>query len=111
MNEDYLFAGPFLIKASRHQSKDCEVCDNQIAKDSKINQETSFVENQTKNNKIVRKYTFLEVIHEGLSCHACKMKPIKGNKYLCLACSDLNFCESCGESVTHDHPLLFTSSK
>ena len=103
--------GPFLMMASRHQSNDCEVCDTQLSQDSKINLEMGkSVANQNK-NKILQKYRFPEVIHEGLSCHACRVEPLKGNRYFSLVCSDLNFCESCGESVAHGHSLLFTSSK
>ena len=65
---------------------------------------------QTK-NKILQKYKFPEVIYEGLSCHECKMEPIKDNRYFCLICSDLNFCETCGDNAEHNHPLLLTSSK
>ena len=103
--------GPFLMKTSRHQLNNCEVCQNQLSKDSKINLESGkSVGNQT-NNKILQKYRFPEVIHEELSCLLCRMEPIKGNRYFCLVCSDLNFCESCGDSVSHDHQLLLTSSK
>ena len=95
------------MKASRHQSKDCEVCKNQILKNSTINPEIG--KSQAK-NKILQKYTFPQVIHEGLSCHICKVESIKGNRYFCLVCSVLNFCETCCETAEHDHPLLFTSS-
>ena len=100
--------GPFLMKTIRHKSKDCEVCENQLLKDSAIRLDTG--KSQTK-NKILQKYRFPEVIHEGLSCSACKTNPIKGNRYFCLVCSDLNFCETCGDFEIHDHPLLFTSSE
>ena len=96
------------MKACRHQSKDCEVCKNQLLKNSTINLETGKSQTQ---NKILQKYVFPKIIHEGLSCQGCKVNPIKGNRYFCLVCSDLNFCETCGESTTHDHPLLFTSSE
>ena len=66
--------GPSLMKACRHQSKDCEVCKNQLLKNSTINLETG--KSQTK-NKILQKYSFPEVIHEGLSCSGCKVNPIK----------------------------------
>ena len=100
--------GPFLMKTIRHQSKHCEVCHTQLSKDSTFVQET--LGNQTK-NKILQKYRFPEMIHEGLTCQSCKIEPIRGNRYFCLVCSALNYCESCGDSVAHDHPLLFTSSK
>ena len=101
--------GPSLMKACRHRSKDCEVCKNQILKNSTINLENG--KSQTK-NRILQKYRFPEVIHEGLSCNACKVSdPIRGNRFFCLVCSDYNFCEACGESANHEHPLLFTSSR
>ena len=100
--------GPFLMKATRHQTKDCEICENQLSKDFSINLATG--KSHTK-NKILQKYRFPEAIHEGLSCHKCKVESIKGNRHFCLVCLDLNFCETCGETADHDHPLLFTSSK
>ena len=62
-------------------------------------------------NKILKKYMFPEVIHEGISCKECAMKPIRGNRYFCLTCSDINLCENCVDVKFHDHPLLLTSSK
>ena len=96
------------MKASRHQSNGCEVCEKQL---SKLNQKFGKSEESLTMNKILQRYRFPEVIHEGIICHGCKMEPIKGSKFFCLICSSLKFCEFCGESVTHDHPLLFTSSK
>ena len=99
------------MKLSTHKSRDCEVCGGQLSKISTFNKETGKSEGNQRTNKILQKYKFPEVVHEGLICQSCKIQPIKGNRYFCLVCSDFNLCESCGESVNHKHLLLFTSSK
>ena len=96
------------MKAFRHTSKDCDVCNRQLSKE--ILQD-EILEKGPSTNKILKKYMFPEVIHEGFSCSDCAMKPIRDNRYYCLICSDVNLCEDCGEIKFHDHPLLLTSSE
>ena len=96
------------MKAFRHTSKDCDVCNRQLSKE--ILQD-EILEKGPSTNKILKKYMFPEVIHKGLSCNDCAMKPITGNRYSCLTCAALNLCEYCGEAKFHDHDLLLTSSK
>ena len=93
----------------QHQSKYCEVCDQQLSKSSTENPETSkfgFIR-----NKILERYTIPKVVHQRLACNDCKMTPIKGFRYFCLTCPNLNLCEKCGESRSHEHDLVLTSSK
>ena len=98
-----------LRKAFKHISKDCDICDRQLSKE--ILDDEIFEKGHAATNKILNKYMFPEVIHEGLICNECAMKPIRGNRYFCLTCSAFDLCEDCGDVNFHDHPLLLTSSK
>lgn len=102
-----------LAKAFMHTictiSKDCDVCCRQFSKEVTSVNEMS--EKRKAANKILKKYLFPEVIHKGLSCNECAMKPIIGNRYFCLICSTFDLCEDCGDVKVHDHPLLLTSSE
>ena len=46
-------------------------------------------------------------IHPNVSCSKCGVNPIKGNRYLCAFCNNINFCDKCEEEVgsAHNHPL------
>ena len=46
-------------------------------------------------------------IHPNVSCSKCGVNPIKGNRYLCALCNNINFCDKCEEEVgfAHNHPL------
>ena len=91
---------PFLMKSVRHRSDNCEVCNQQLSK-STIG---------ICKNKLLQRHTFPEVVHE-LTCNFCNTKPIRGNRYFCLTCPNLNICEKCGDSKSHDHVLVLTSSE
>ncbi|CAF3461437.1 unnamed protein product [Rotaria socialis] len=65
-------------------------------------------------NKIMNNQNSNTNIHSHVTCDGCEMSPIKGDRYKCLFCPDVDFCQSC-QSVsrtTHDpnhqynHPLL-----
>ena len=99
------------MKTMQHQSKGCEVCDQQLSKSSNENPETSKSGQDLHRNKILQKYTIPEVAHQGSTCNSCNMTPIKGNRYFCLTSPNLNLCEKCGESKSHEHDLVLTSSK
>ena len=45
--------------------------------------------------------------HPGISCSKCGMNPIKGNRYCCVYCNNVNYCEKCEEldGLIHGHPL------
>jgi len=53
-------------------------------------------------------------IHSNIICDGCEMSPIKGDRYKCLLCPDVDFCQSCQSNnrTNHDsnhlpnHPLL-----
>ena len=95
----------------QHQSNNCEVCDQQLSKSSTENLETEKSGEGLHKNKILQRYTIPEVVHQGLTCNSCNMAPIKANRYFCLPCPNLNLCENCGESRSHAHDLVLTSSK
>ena len=99
------------MKTMQHQSKGCEVCDKQLPKSSNAHPETSKSGEGYFKNKILQRYTIPEVVHQGLICTGCNMTPIKGSRYFCLTCPNLHLCEKCGESESHEHDLVLTSSK
>ena len=45
--------------------------------------------------------------HPDIICSKCKMNPIEGNRYCCVFCNNINFCEKCEEEngFIHGHPL------
>ena len=45
--------------------------------------------------------------HPGISCENCGMSPIVGNRYCCVYCSNVNYCEKCEEKngLKHGHPF------
>ena len=45
--------------------------------------------------------------HPEISCSGCGISPIVGNRYCCVYCRDLNYCEKCEEKngFNHGHPL------
>ena len=45
--------------------------------------------------------------HPNISCSKCGMNPIIGNRYCCVCCDNVNFCDKCEEEIgyEHNHPL------
>ena len=45
--------------------------------------------------------------HPGITCSNCGMNPIIGNRYCCVYCNNVNYCEKCEEEngLIHGHPL------
>ncbi len=45
--------------------------------------------------------------HPNFTCNGCGMTPIVGNRYCCVYCKDINYCEKCEEEkgFSHGHPL------
>ncbi|CAF1049768.1 unnamed protein product [Adineta steineri] len=54
------------------------------------------------------------IIHLNVTCDRCSMSPIEGDRYKCLFCPDIDFCQSCksvnktNTNFNHlsNHPLL-----
>ena len=99
------------MKTMQHQSNGCEVCSQQLSKSSTENSKNSNSGKDFHRNKILQRFTIPEVVHQGLTCNGCNMTPIKGFRYFCLSCPNLNLCEICGESKSHAHDFVFTISK
>ena len=99
------------MKTIQHQSKSCEVCNQELSKSLNENPETEKSGEGLHKNKILQRYTIPEVGHQGVTCNGCNMTPIKGSRYFCLTCPNLHLCEKCGESESHEHDLVLTSSK
>ena len=44
-------------------------------------------------------------IHPHVVCDGCEMSPIKGDRYKCLFCPNIDFCQSCQSVNKTDHDL------
>jgi len=77
---------------------------SQILSESQINLQNLPKGNIYDENK--EKINSLEE-HPGISCSECGINPIVGNRYCCVYCRNLNFCEKCEEKngFIHGHPL------
>ena len=95
----------------QHKSLGCEVCDKQLSTSLTENSKTRKYEEGFIKNKILQRYTIPEVVHQELICNGCNTTPIKGFRYICLICPNLSLCEKCGESRSHTHDLVLSSSK
>ena len=51
------------------------------------------------------KEKFSQTIHLNVKCNNCKCKPIKGLRFKCDTCIDLNLCEMCSEKSFEKHQL------
>ncbi|CAF1352382.1 unnamed protein product, partial [Rotaria sordida] len=65
---------------------------------------------QISNNTVTNNQNLNTNIHVHVTCDRCDMSPIKGDRYKCLFCSDIDFCQSC-KSISRtnhnsNHPLL-----
>jgi hypothetical protein len=48
------------------------------------------------------------VVHKGTSCIACgEENNIRGHRFRCRTCEDVNLCEGCYDSGAHDHTHAF----
>ena len=45
-------------------------------------------------------------VHANIACDGCNVAPITGIRYKCTVLRNFNFCESCEERLTHEHPLI-----
>ncbi|CAF3970368.1 unnamed protein product [Rotaria sordida] len=69
---------------------------------------------QISNNRVTNNQNLNTNIHLYVACDGCDMSPIKGDRYKCLFCPDIDFCQSCksisrtNHNSTHqyNHPLL-----
>ncbi|CAF1345304.1 unnamed protein product, partial [Rotaria sordida] len=65
---------------------------------------------QISNNTATNNQNLNTNIHLHVTCDGCDMSPIKGDRYKCLFCPDIDFCQSC-KSISRtnhnsNHPLL-----
>jgi len=60
-----------------------------------------FSKKQSQENKLL-------VVHTGVKCSQCGQNPIRGVRYKCNVCEDLNYCEKCEDEYgdKHQHPFL-----
>ena len=84
----------------------------EIINESKIKLNEIMTESQLriKNMNIInqkeKKINSLEE-HPGITCSKCGINPIIGNRYCCLYCNNINFCNNCENEIgyEHNHPL------
>ena len=78
---------------------------SEIVSESQLNLKNLF-ENNNINDENEEKIHSLEE-HPGIKCTKCGMSPIVGNRYCCVYCQDINYCENCEENngLIHGHPL------
>jgi hypothetical protein len=77
---------------------------SQLLSESQINLKNMSKGNRYDENK--EKINSLEE-HPEISCSECGISPIVGNRYCCVYCQNLNYCEKCEEKngFNHGHPL------
>ena len=81
---------------------------SEIVSESQINLKNVFEKNNIFENEdeINESLHSLEQ-HPGITCGNCGMSPITGNRYCCVYCNNVNYCEKCEEKngLKHGHPL------
>ncbi|CAF1389061.1 unnamed protein product [Adineta steineri] len=66
------------------------------------------------NDDKIKQQSLNNNIHSKVTCDGCDMSPIKGDRYKCLFCFDVDFCQSCKSTSrtrnepnhSYNHPLL-----
>ena len=50
-----------------------------------------------------------DIVHKGVQCKGCGKTSIKGYRYKCVVCTNVNYCEICEKKFgkKHNHPFLF----
>ena len=74
---------------------------NEMITESQIQMKKLQLENQ--NEKSIHS---LEK-HPNIACSKCGISPIVGDRYCCMKCDNVNFCDKCEEEIgfEHNHPL------
>ena len=78
---------------------------SQLLSESQINLKNLHKDNNTYDENKVKIHSLEE--HPEISCSGCGISPIVGNRYCCVYCLNLNYCEKCEEKngFNHGHPL------
>jgi Ca2+-binding EF-hand superfamily protein len=51
------------------------------------------------------------VTHRGITCNGCRMSPIRGIRYKCLNCADVDYCSDCEAVTMHPKTHLLCAIK
>ena len=80
---------------------------SQIVSESQINLDKEFENKGISVKKDKNKIIGSLEKHPNISCSKCGMNPIIGNRYCCVYCNNINYCEKCEEEIgfVHGHPL------
>jgi hypothetical protein len=46
------------------------------------------------------------VIHRGITCDGCGVRPVKGIRYKCSECPDYDLCQACESKDVHNHHIF-----
>jgi len=60
--------------------------------------------------KLEKPVTNSQIIHKNITCDACNIEPIIGNRYKCTECADYDLCEKCESQGIHSHHLFLKIS-
>ena len=71
--------------------------------------EANKLKNNKKEIKRMNKDIVKDIVHKGVQCKGCGKTSIKGYRYKCAICSNVNYCEICEKKFgkKHNHPFLF----
>ena len=80
---------------------------SQIISESQLNLNKMYEENCINDNHENKEIIYSMEKHPGFSCNNCGMNPIIGNRYCCVYCNNVNYCEKCEEEngLIYGHPL------
>lgn len=78
---------------------------SQILSESQINLKNMYEKISDDGQKKAKIHSLEE--HPSVICSGCGMTPIVGNRYSCVYCNNVNYCEKCEEQngLSHGHPL------
>ena len=78
---------------------------SQILSESQINLKNMYEKISDDSEKKAKIHSLEE--HPSVICSGCGMTPIVGNRYSCVYCNNVNYCEKCEEQngLSHGHPL------
>jgi uncharacterized CHY-type Zn-finger protein len=44
--------------------------------------------------------------HQNVACDGCGASPLFGIRYKCSVCPNFDYCETCEDRLTHEHPFI-----
>jgi hypothetical protein len=80
---------------------------SEIISESQLNLINTFEKKSIRDEDTEINHTLSLEEHPGIKCSECGIDPIVGNRYCCVYCKDVNYCEKCEEKngLIHGHPM------